>query len=215
MISRQEVLLALRRSLLKGQIDPMFGLEDMGDLNEDLQRFLLQERLLARLGRQWPSVLVSPVDDDYAASTPERAIPMDLRVNTDLNVSLNTAAQEVDDDFWRALNQGLPVSTTPLPSARRSFFEGLGDLIHSRIRWLGRRAVTAAATAPRVTVTSSPVNQQALWTKGHFFSVNTVFGNTIHVRNVAAGKYCFWLSKDTPTPLLPLYDIQQDESIPL
>ena len=39
MVSRQEVALALRRSLLKGRIEPMFGVEEIGDLNEDLNRF--------------------------------------------------------------------------------------------------------------------------------------------------------------------------------
>lgn len=123
MVSRQEVALALRRSLLKGRIEPMFGVEEIGDLNEDLNQFLLQERLLARLHRPWPSVLVSPADDDYAASSPERAVPIDLDVNTDLNASLSDAAQQVDREFWEAQNQGLPVWTTPLPNARRSFLK--------------------------------------------------------------------------------------------
>jgi hypothetical protein len=215
MVSRQDVALALRRSLLKGRIEPMFGVEETDDLNEDLIRFLLQERLLAKLQRPWPSVLVSPVDDDYAASSPERAVPIDLDVDTDLNASLSDAAQQVDRDFWEAQNQGLPVWTTPLPNARRSFFEGLSDILYSRARWLGRNRAAAAVTNWKVTVTSSPANQQARWTKGHFFSVHTVFGNTVHAKNVNSGIYCFWLSKDTPTPLLPLYDIQQDENIPL
>ena len=214
MVSRQEVALVLRRSLVMGSIKPMLGVEDVSELNKDLTRFLLQERLLARLNRQWPSVLVSPADDHYAAS-PERAVPIDLNVNTDLNSSLNDAAQQIDREFWEAQNQGLPVWTTPLPNARRSFFEGIGDVIYSRVRWRARSTATAAVTMPKVTVTSAPTNQQARWTKGHFFSVHTVFGNTKHAENISAGIYSFWLAKDTPTPLLPLYDIQQDESIPL
>ena len=175
---------------------------------------LLQERLLARLCRPWPSVLVSPVDDEYAASSPERAVPIDLDVNTDLNASLSDAAQQVDREFWEAQNQGLPVWTTPLPNARRSFFEGLGDILYSRARWLGRSTAAAAVTSWTVTVTSTPANQLARWTKGHFFSVHTVFGNTVHYKNVNSGFYCFWLPKDhPPTPLLSLYNIQQDENI--
>jgi hypothetical protein len=146
---------------------------------------------------------------------PERLVPINLTVNTDLNASLSHAAQHIDQEFWEANNQGLPVWTTPVLNARRSFFEGLGDLIHSRIRWLGRNIGTAAATAPKVTVTSSHGNQQAQWTKGHFFSVGTVFGSTVHADNVTAGTYSFWLTKDTPTPLLPLYNVYQDTSVPL
>jgi hypothetical protein len=219
MISRQEVMLALRRNLMKRRVEPMFGVEDITDLNNDLHRFLLQEQILARLGQHWPSVLVSPADDDWASLSPERAVPIDFqalagfRVNADLN--LGALDDQIRREFWHAQQQGLPVWTTPLPNARRSFFEGLGDLIYSRARWLGRAAAAATATSPRVTVTSAPANQQARWTKGHFFSVHTVFGNTAHTQNVNTGIYCFWLVKDTPTPLLPLYDIQQDTNVPL
>jgi len=221
MASRPEIRLALRRSLMKGRIEPMFGVEDVADLNKDLTRFLLQEKVLARLEHQWPSVLVNRVDDDCDcdcdATWSERSVPIDLPLKTDLVSSSSSTVKEViRDTFWEAQNAGLPVWTVPFPTARRGFFEGLADMIYNRSRWITIKSTSASAPAtPKVTVTSSPANQQAKWSKGHFFSISTVFGRTKHEQNVPAGIYCFWLSKDTPTPLFPLYDIQQDTPVPL
>jgi hypothetical protein len=126
MVSRQEVMLALQRNLTRGRIEPMFGVENTADLNDDLHRFLLQEQILARLGKNWPSVPVRPADDDWAELSPERAIPIDFQslAGFRLNAYLDLAAadDEMRHEFWQAQQQGLPVWTMPLPNARRSFF---------------------------------------------------------------------------------------------
>jgi hypothetical protein len=212
MASRQEIRLALRRSVTKGKVEPMFGVEEVTDLNDDLERFLLQERILARLEQQWPSVLVNRSDEDCGSGSSERFVPIDLPIGTDLASASSDTSKLVRDKFWEAQSQGLPVWNVTLPSARKGFFEGLADMIYSRSRWIAR-AAASPATTPKVTVRSTPANQQAKWTKGHFFSTQVVFGNTIRSQNVPAAIYCFWLSKDTPSALMPLYDIQADTDV--
>ncbi len=214
-VSKNEIGLALLRSTMRGRIEPMFGVEEIADLNEDLVRFLFQEQLLARLDKKWPSVVTS-TDDNINEGFPEgRAVPIDLASFCDSEISVSDFGETMERIFTYAQDEGIAIWTVPLPSARKYFFEGLRDVIYSRSGWFTSGAPSSQTNVPNVTVTSAPANQQALWTKGHFFGRHTVFGTTTHDQTVSPGIYSFWLRHDVPTPHLPLYDIQKDTTVPL
>ena len=216
MVTREDVAQMLRSTFTEGRVAPMFGLSEQPDLNDDLQRFSRLYICLAEMEAAWPSVFVGINEPNDDAQSKFRPVPISVEFDSDAGIHPEQAVELLKEEFLRASKLGLPAEPTPLPAARDGFFEGLTDTILSRIKWLNNSAAAGSSLKPKVTVISSPGNQQVYWTKGYFFSVGAVFGNTKHTRDVTPGRYSVWLRGTTPTPstIMP-WDINQDETVPL
>lgn len=214
MLTRREIALRLQQSIGLGHFDRKIDEIDYSDIALDIRRYLLQERSLARHNIQWPCVPVfyENVEDEVNSI---RTVPLDLGSNVEGTRSRDETFRPVSEYVSTAIDEGIPIWHISLPEARRTFFDGIVDTIYARSRSFWNSTPTSSSLTPQVTVTSSPGNQQARWTKGHFFSVGTVFGNTKHQQSVTPGIYCFWLWKDTPSPLMPLYQITNDTTVHL